>query len=931
MNPHVIRAIFKRNFISYFSNPTGYVFITVFVLISSYAAFWPAEFFNANLANLDQLNRWLPLIMLIFIPAISMSIWAEERRQGTDELLLTIPAEDFDVVIGKYLAGVAIFTVSLLFSLLCNFIVLTSLGSPDLGLFLSNYFGYWMVGLAMLAVGMVASFLTSNLTVSFVLGVLFNLPFAISAYADLFVSDSDAVAAVKKWSLLGQFQDFARGVVSLSGFCYFATIVAVMLYASMALIGRRHWRGGADGRRMAVHYGVRFASLIVAIAGLNVFLSHHNRVRADLTQEGLSSLAPETRQLLQQLDNKRPVHVDAYVSETVPEEYLKLKLDLETMLREFQAISRDKVQVRLHQINPSDKQAAQAEQQFGIKPQQVSARTRGAVSRQEIFMGVAFTCGLEKVVVPFLSKGIPVEYELIRSVATVSQQKRKKLGVLQTDAKLFGGMDFQTMSSSPNEQIIEELQKQYEVVQVDPTNPITEKFDVLLAVQPSSLGPPQMENFINAVSQGQPTAIFEDPFPLRPGVPGTLDPKEAGGGAMGMMGMGMRQPPQPKGDISRLWKTLGVKFDAANVVWQEFNPYPKLANVPNEFLFIGNGCGARRPFNTDDEITSGLQMVAFLFAGSLTKEGKDLEFAELATTGRKTGTVGQDKIMIRSPFGGRSLNPELGLEEVPKNKPFVVAAHIHGKLKPDQRKMSDKEAGSEDEPDAPQEPDSPKKGKKESAAKAKSSKKPADKSGEINVVLVADADCLSSDFFFIRSQGKDDREDSIDLELDNVTFVLNTLDLLAGDDRFVKIRKRRPTHRGLTKLDDKTEEYRKQAEQIRKDEKKKFEDARKQAQSEFDKQLREVSKNSNQNQQIAVIRMNAEQRLKTKEEQLMRERNEKLKSSERELAREIRQTQDFYKMSALMLPPIPPLLLAFFVFFNRRAREREGVSKSRLR
>lgn len=914
MKPHVIFAIFRRNFVSYFSSPTGYAFICVFVWLVGLATFWPNEFFSNNLANLDQLNQYLPWIMLIFIPAITMSMWAEERRQGTDELLLTIPAGDFDVVIGKFLSGVAIFTVSLAFSAIANWLVFVfGLGFPDPGLYLGTYIGYWLVGVAMLSVGMVASFLTSNLTVGFILGVLFNLPLVFAAQADAIFSPQFA-PVVKSWSISEKFRDFGQGVISLTGLSYFLLIVAVMLYISVVLIGRRHWLGGRDGHSMLGHYLVRATAMVLAALAINLLFTRvqaTNLLRGDWTTAGLSSLADETKTLLSDLDAKRPVTIDAYISPEVPEAYAQTRINLLNTLREMDALGGNKVVVNFHETEPLSDEAASADKQFGIKGQQVQSRNRGSMNVEEIYMGLAFTSGLEKVVVPFLDKGIPAEYEVIRSIRTVAQKERKKVGVLATDARLFGGFNQSTMGMSQNEAIINELQKQYEVKEVRADAPITEEFDVLLAVQPSTLSPEAMPNFINYVQSGNPTVIFEDPFPyLDSNVVGTAQPKQSPGGNNPMMMMQQRQPPPPKGEIQPLWNILGIDFKDKDVVWQDYNPMPMIGTLPKEFVFVGEGSGADEPFNDQETLTAGLRQMLFLFPGAIRRrEASDLTFTPLVYTGKETGTVPAGEIMQPAFFGqGGGLNQARRLR--PTREEYVLACHIKGKIK-EVLKMA---AGSDEEKDpAP------------AAAKDK----------EINVILVADIDLLYSAFFNIRARGQDEEAD-VNLNLDNVTFVLNSLDRLAGDASFIEIRKRRPSHKTLETFEKATADSRMKVLEATDRFRNEFEDKRQAEQKKLDEEVAKIQKQKDLDamtlmRQVEIYRESAQKRLQRAVQTLETERDARIKTAETDYAREVRTKQNQVKVNAVLWPPILPLLMGVAVFFNRRAKEREGVAKSRLR
>lgn len=917
MNAKVLLAVFKRNFVSYFANPTGYLFICVFVLLSTVAAFWPNEFFNTNLANLSQLNKWFPFIMLVFIPAITMAVWADERRQGTDELLLTLPAGDFDIVLGKYLSSMAIYTVALMFSLASNVLVLAWLGQPDLGLFIGTYIGYWLVGLAMLAIGMVASYLTGNLTVAYILGAAFNVPLVFAVYADSILNQEYA-RAVRQWSIGERFADFGRGIISLSGVLYFLGIVVVMLYLSMVLISRRHWQTGRFSYLMGGHYAARTAALAVAVLSAVLIFQNHD-LRLDVTSERLSSLSPETAKILKGLNIERPVKIEAFVSPEVPEAYIQTRLDLLSMLRELEARGGGKVQVRVNPTERFSEQAMRAEKRYDILPKRVTAINRGTLSEDHIFMGVAFTSGLEKVILPFVDRGIPVEYELVRSITTVTQQARKKIGVVKTDAQLYGSFDMQSMSARDNWPIIDELQKQYEVVEVDPAQPITERYDALLAVQPSSLGPQEMDNFIAAVKSGQPTAVFEDPFPVFAGrVPGTSAPRQMPGG-MNMMMMGGGQPPE-KGNVAALWNTLGIDFSGDQIVWQDYNPYPKLSHLPEEFVFVDTTLRDSDPFNDQNPVSSRLQHMLFPFPGSVAKlNASSFQFTPLVRTGDATGTVAFNDVVQMSPFGAMGgLNPQR--KQIPAGMSFVLAAHIKGKI-PTAMNMADENAATGTTPD-------------EKSDKPASTTQPS----ELNVIVVADIDMLHEEFFRLREQGNIP-EAGISFDFDNVTFVLNVLDNLAGDTRFIELRKRRPQHRTLTRIEAQTENARKQTAKTRQDLLDKFDKVKEEEERSLreyvDNLQKDMQKNKLPSQEIlirvAMVQQDRERRMQTKIDQLQQERDKEINEIETALNLRIRSLQDTYKMWAVLLPPIPPLVVAGIVFFTRRRQERQGVARSRLR
>ncbi|MBC8871011.1 MAG: Gldg family protein [Planctomycetes bacterium] len=482
-----------------------------------------------------------------------------------------------------------------------------------------------------------------------------------------------------------------------------------------------------------------------------------------------TAMSADAKKLVAGLELSRPVSIEAFISPSLPEPYVVVQRNLKATMDELKNLDGQQIQVQIHNTEPFTEQAVRAEERFGIIARQVMSTTRQGTRTDNLFMGVAVTCGLESVILPFLDRGMSVEYELVRSLCTVSGQKRKTVGVLATDAKLFGHFAARKTSAVPDWPIIDKLKKHYSVISVDSSGPITEEYDVLLAVQPSSLGAEQMDNFIKAVAEGQPTLIFEDPFPaFVTSAAATSAPRLPASGPNMMF---QQQPPQPKGDIGPLWSLLGVDFSNDRVVWQDYNPYPILASLPRGFVFVDAGSGANRPFNENDVVSAGIQHMLFPFPGFVNRRSdSELGFSELVRTGTMTGEGRYDELM-QTMGAGRSGGIDTGRRQIFTRTPYTLAAHIVGSVK---------RAGVENP-------------------------------SELDVILVADVDMLHETFFRLSEQS-DTPEGGAHYDFDNVTFILNALDVLAGDQRFLGIRRRRGKHPVLNRTPEQIAADRREAE-----------------------------------------------------------------------------------------------------------------------
>ena len=235
-----LSVVFKRELASYFATPLAYVFILIFLVLSGVFTFYLGGFFESGQANLAPFFNFHPWLYLFLVPAIAMRLWAEERKSGTIELLMTLPITRFDAVTGKFLAAWAFAGLALLLTF-PMVITVNYLGEPDNGAIITGYIGSWLLAGAYLAIGSCMSALAKNQVIAFILAVSVCFLFIVSGFPMVLDGFNGwtpqwLVDAVASLSFLTRFDAISKGVIDLRDLLYFLTLIAAWLAATAVVI-----------------------------------------------------------------------------------------------------------------------------------------------------------------------------------------------------------------------------------------------------------------------------------------------------------------------------------------------------------------------------------------------------------------------------------------------------------------------------------------------------------------------------------------------------------------------------------------------------------------------------------------------------------------------------------------------------------------------
>lgn len=615
-------TITRRELAAYCNSPIGAIFLIVFTLIAS--GLFVTQFFLFPVADLRGLFSTMPFILCVFIPAVTMRLWAEERASNTVEMLMTFPMRPMSLVLGKYLAALSFLLLALASTLVLPLMIM-ALGRPDLGQIASSYLGAVLMGAFFLAVGQLVSGFAKDQIVAFVLSLLVCF--------GLFLLGTDFVAtALDGWieglgallkELLGateHYTVFTRGIVELTDVAYFVIWTLLCLFLNGLFLEGR-------GRKNFVSmFGL--ATVLCLALGLtfNGLAGDMTLGRFDWTEGRIHTISPASKRILAGLTS--PVQVTYYVTPAadMPTEIKTLERDVEDRLEELRLASGGRMTfklVHMHAANVLPGSSAQEaagglEQRMlekGVEPFSVSAmRQTGSVSNLIYSsLGVAYKDKPEEIIPRIVPDTLgELEYYLVSTVFRLTREHDPVVAML-------GGQEFQTLA-----QVLGQEKYDVRPTMLAPQSPLPQNADVYLFMQPADWNARQAWELQHLLATGHKVILAAQTsmwdYSVQQGQMNiTRIPLNTGlDGMLGSLGLTLEQPV--------LMDTRSVPIRVATSQLDQLFGGGMSLNLPMQIMVT------KDTMNADDPLTARLDNVFCMWGSALTLDEQKLAANSLNAT-----------------------------------------------------------------------------------------------------------------------------------------------------------------------------------------------------------------------------------------------------------------------------------------------------------
>ena len=793
-----VLTILRRDLGAYFTSPIGYIFMMVFVSISVGLMF-TITFFVQPIADMRPFFGSLPILLCVFVPAVTMRLWAEERKENTWELLLTFPMKACELVIGKYFAALVFYCTAL--AATCTVpLMLSSLGNPDNGAVLAGYLGAVLLGAFFLAIGTFFSGFFKDQILAFVVTLLACIATFlvgnqfVQSYIDSAIPGLGTLLA-ELIGLSGHYDAFARGVIELADVLFFLAWIVVFLFLNIVFI---------DGRSRPRAKTYFAATVVICLSsGLlgNWLIADASLARFDVTENKLYTISDAAKNIL--ADLTAPVQIQYYVSpkNDMPTLMNTIEQDITDKLDELRVASNGKVEFKVIHLSASnfiDTQPTLQQQEVpenedaalearmkdkGIAPFSVQAMSDDQFTSMFVYstIGIAYKDKKEELIPQIIPQRLPgIEYTLMNTIYKVAREKAPIVALVapvQTISPQMQMMYMQRgMQPPPPDDPYQGLQQlltyeKYDVRRVELTqsSPLPAEYDTLVVVGPRNLNARQKWEINRAIVQGKSVLLAVQNYQW------DYQSTQAGGTTIN------QQPQTPA--INDLLQVYGFSIDEDFLMDRNTFPLTVQSQANTLASLFGGGQQFDLPthmqvtndaMNEDTSITGRLAQIFYLWGTAVKFDDTKLSENQLATTTLISST-NQAWTVPAAALTQDSLTPPDATRT-----PLTLMAMVTGQF-PDAYPDAARPAWPPPPPQMPGQPPQP--------PPAPEMDTPAPIVPAPGKMIVAGCAMMFNRNFF--------REDHIEL-------FLNSVDAVTLGDDLVNVRGRKPINRLISRPDDKT-------------------------------------------------------------------------------------------------------------------------------